>query len=30
LLVMTWDLKESAYKAYVFGDAFPGAIVETG
>ena len=30
LLVMTWDAKENAYKAYVFGDAFPGAIVETG
>jgi hypothetical protein len=30
LLVMTWDPKEKAYKAYVFGDAFPGAIVETG
>jgi Protein of unknown function (DUF1579) len=30
LLVMTWDPRESAYKAYVFGDGFPGAIVETG
>jgi hypothetical protein len=30
LLVMTWDSKESAYKAYVFGSDFPGAIVETG
>jgi uncharacterized protein DUF1579 len=30
LLVMTWDPKEKAYKAYVFGDAFPGAIIETG
>jgi hypothetical protein len=30
LLVMTWDLKENAYKTYVFGDSFPGAIVETG
>lgn len=30
LLVMTWDPRENAYKAYVFGDAFPGAIVETG
>ena len=29
-LVMTWDLKEKAYKAYVFGDGFPGAIVMTG
>lgn len=30
LLVMTWDPKESAYKAYVFGSESPGAIVETG
>ena len=30
MLVFTWDLTESKYKAYVFGDAFPGAIVETG
>ena len=30
LLVMTWDAKEKAYKAYVFGDGFPGAIVMTG
>jgi len=30
LLVMTWDPKEKFYKAYVFGDAFPGALVETG
>jgi uncharacterized protein DUF1579 len=30
LLVMTWDKKEKAYKAYVFGNDFPGAIVETG
>lgn len=29
-LVMTWDPKEEAYKCYVFGDGFPGAIVETG
>ena len=29
-LVMTWDPKEKAYKAYVFGNSFPGAIVETG
>jgi hypothetical protein len=27
LIVMTWEPKE---KAYVFGDGFPGAIVETG
>jgi Protein of unknown function (DUF1579) len=30
LLVMTWDPKGKAYKAYVFGNDFPGAIVETG
>ncbi len=30
LLVMTWDAKEKAYKAYVFGNESPGAIVETG
>ena len=30
LLVMTWDPKEKAYKAYVFGNDFPGGIVETG
>jgi hypothetical protein len=30
LLVMTWDAREKAYKAYVFGNDFPGAIVETG
>jgi hypothetical protein len=30
LIVMTWDPRESAYKAYVFGDGFPGAVVETG
>ena len=29
-LVMAWDPKENAYKAYVFGDSFPGAVVETG
>jgi hypothetical protein len=30
LLVMTWDTREKAYKAYVFGNDFPGALVETG
>lgn len=30
LLVMTWDAKEDAYKAYAFGNDFPGALVETG
>jgi hypothetical protein len=30
LLVMTWDPKEKIYKAYVFGNEFPGAIVENG
>lgn len=28
--MMTWDPKEKAYKAYAFGNDFPGAIVETG
>jgi hypothetical protein len=27
---MTWDAREKAYKAYVFGNDFPGALVETG
>jgi hypothetical protein len=30
LLVMTWDPKEKAYKSYVFGDGFPGCVVQTG
>ncbi len=30
LLVMTWEPKESAYKSYVFGNDFPGCIVQTG
>ncbi len=30
LLVMTWDARENAYKCYVFGNGFPGALVETG
>jgi len=30
LLVITWDPRESAYKGYVFGNDFPGALVETG
>jgi len=30
LLVMTWDAKEKAYKGYIFGNNFPGALVETG
>ena len=30
LLIMTWDPKEKAYKAYVFGNDFPGGIIETG
>jgi hypothetical protein len=30
LLVMTWDAREKAYKAYVFRNDFPGALVETG
>jgi uncharacterized protein DUF1579 len=30
LIIMTWDAREKAYKAYVFGNGIPGAIVETG
>ena len=30
MLVFTWDMSESKYKAFVFGDSFSGAIVETG
>jgi hypothetical protein len=30
LLVMTWDAREKAYKEYVFGSGFLGAIVQTG
>lgn len=30
LLVMTRDVKENKYKAYLFGNEFPGAVVETG
>ncbi len=30
MLVMTWDPNEKAYKAYVFGNNFPGALLETG
>src|SRR5277367_2497755 len=30
LLIMTWDLKDNAYKAYIFGNDFPGCLVETG
>lgn len=30
LLIMTWDAHEKAYKAYAFGNDFPGAVVETG
>ena len=30
LIVMTWDAKEKAYKAYLFGNDFPGAVMETG
>jgi hypothetical protein len=29
-IVMTFDPKEKLYKAYVFGDSFPSAVVETG
>jgi hypothetical protein len=27
---MTWDPKEKAYKSYVFGNGFPGCVVQTG
>lgn len=30
VLVMTFDPKEKAYRAYVFGDSFPTAVAETG
>jgi uncharacterized protein DUF1579 len=30
LLILTWDAREKAYKAYAFGNNFPGALVETG
>jgi hypothetical protein len=30
LLVITWDAKEHAYKSYVFGNDFPGCIVQSG
>jgi hypothetical protein len=30
LLMMTWDAKGKAYKCYIFGNDFPGAVVETG
>ena len=30
LLVIAWEPKESAYKSYVFGNDFPGCIVQTG
>jgi hypothetical protein len=30
LMIITWDTKESAYKEYIFGNAFPGCLVQTG
>jgi hypothetical protein len=30
VLIMTWDPKEKAYKEYIFGDGFSGAVVGTG
>ena len=30
MLVYTWDLTEGKYKAYVFGNDLPGALIETG
>jgi hypothetical protein len=30
MLVMTWDPNEKAYKGYIFGNDFTGALIETG
>lgn len=30
VLVMTWEAKDQAYKCYVLGGDFPGALVESG
>jgi hypothetical protein len=30
LLMMTWDPREKAYKSYIFGNDFPGAVIESG
>ena len=30
LLMITWDAKEKAYKSYIFGNDFPGALVQNG
>ena len=30
MLVMTWDPKDKAYKSYVFGNASPGCVTQTG
>jgi hypothetical protein len=30
VLVITWDSREKAYKSYLFGNEFPGCIVQTG
>jgi hypothetical protein len=30
LLVMTWEPRERAYKSYVFGNEFPGCVIQTG
>ena len=30
ILVMTWDPREKNYKSYIFGNSFPGAVIETG
>jgi hypothetical protein len=30
MLIYTWDPTEGKYKAYLFGNDFPGALVETG
>jgi hypothetical protein len=28
--VITWDAKEHAYKSYLFGNDFPGCVIQTG
>lgn len=30
LMIITWDTKENAYKEYIFGNDFPGCLVQTG
>jgi hypothetical protein len=30
LMIVTWDTRENAYKEYIFGNEFPGCLVQTG